>query len=106
MNSVNNFFQSFTIDLDAPAETRWLEVGEKMGDKMKNDMNVLMNTWSWVPGGFMDYLLKNVGDIAKHLDHDFVKEMKGLANGSGLTMDDIVFFNVIYELSAACTSIG
>ena len=92
--------------MDAPAETRWLEIGQKMGDKMKNDMNVLMNTWSWVPGGFMDYLLKNVGDIAKHLDHDFVKEMKGLASGSGLTLDDIVFFNVIYELSAACTSIG
>ena len=54
----------------------------------------------------MDYLLKNVGDIAKHLDHDFVAEMKGLASGSGLTLDDIVFFNVIYELSAACTSIG
>ena len=77
-----------------------------MGEKMQNDLNVLMNTWSWVPGGFMDYLLENVGDMAKHMDHNYVGEMRGLANASGLTLDDIVFFNVIYELSAACTSIG
>jgi len=97
--------EAFTIDLDLPAEQRWIEVGTKMSQKMQNDMNVLMNTWSWVPGGFMDYLLENVGDMAKHMDHNFVGEMRGLANASGLTLDDIVFFNVIYELSAACTSI-
>jgi len=97
--------EAFTVDLDLPAEQRWIEVGTKMSQKMQNDINVLMNTWRWVPGGFMDLLLRNVANLSKHMDPTFVGEMQGLADASGLTLGDIVFFNVIYELSAACTSI-
>lgn len=99
--------QQFTIDLDLPAEQRWIEVGTIMGDQMRNNMNVMMNAWSWIPGAHtvIDFIIDKVGKLSDGIDPDYVAEMSGMATASGFDFSEILMFNILYELSVACTSI-
>ena len=79
-----------------------------MGDQMRNNMNVMMNAWSWIPGAhtLIDYIIEQVGKLSEGFDADYLAEMSGMATASGFDLSEIFMFNILYELSVACTSIG
>ena len=71
-------------------------------------MNVMMNAWSWIPGShkMVNYMIEKMGSLAEQMDADYVAEMSGMATASGFDLSEVFVFNIMYELSVACTSIG
>merc|ERR1712176_110357 len=48
--------ENFTIDLDLPPNKRFAELGTKMGEAMKANMEVLRNAWDWAPHRFVEQI--------------------------------------------------
>jgi len=74
---------------------------------MRNNMNVMMNAWSWIPGShkMINYMIEKLGSLSEKMDADYVAEMSGMATASGFDLSEVFVFNIMYELSVACTSI-
>jgi len=50
----------------------------------------------------VDPILAKLGDV---LPAEFYNELKGVAQGSGIDLGLVVLLNLIYDVSATCTSI-
>jgi N-(long-chain-acyl)ethanolamine deacylase len=92
----------YVVDLDAPAETRWSHVVSAY----KNDYGpILKYIYSIIPERIAKLLMPVLDDIDKYLPGEYPNECRGVANATGLPLGDIVILNLVYDLTAFCTSI-
>ncbi|XP_060069474.1 N-acylethanolamine-hydrolyzing acid amidase-like [Ylistrum balloti] len=98
--------EKFVVNLDLPAEQRWTHVVTKQpyADLIPKIRQVI--------GGMLpdpSVVLPLVEDIAAELDSyiksPYAEEMRGIAKNLNISLGDIVGANLLYDVSAFCTSI-
>ena len=101
----------YVIDLDQPPEERWKEIATEYSETMRNQTKYFSQSG---PAGFYDMVTILGGDLESYLPDPYAGEIKGVANYAGITAGEILFLNIIYELTAfgqsdqtllGCTSI-
>uniref|UniRef100_A0A914ECW2 ceramidase n=1 Tax=Acrobeloides nanus TaxID=290746 RepID=A0A914ECW2_9BILA len=96
----------FTIDLDQDPQTRWTEVGKAYGQKMQVAISTVNTTLqAFGLGALWDSLLELMDPGLAHLQEPYHSELIGLANVTGLPIQQLTLLNLFYEISKGCTSI-
>ncbi|KAL5016852.1 hypothetical protein ScPMuIL_006441 [Solemya velum] len=93
----------FTVNLDLPEEERWNGVIAKYGDYIKQAAKEIINQ---VPVEAMPLVEMIAADIDKYLPSPYAGEMRGIAKSANMNLGDVVIVNIIYDVTAFCTSIG
>ncbi|XP_041354916.1 N-acylethanolamine-hydrolyzing acid amidase-like [Gigantopelta aegis] len=102
----------YTVDLDQPEEKRWDHIMKEYAEDVKYVHEIMSDI-------FPEDLIPLVEQIAANYDNDiedpYANEMRGIAKTMNVSLGDVVFLNIIYDLSAfgrddsrfgkACTSI-
>ncbi|OWF44718.1 N-acylethanolamine-hydrolyzing acid amidase [Mizuhopecten yessoensis] len=98
--------EKFVVNLDLPADQRWTHV------VTKQPYVDLIPKFRQVIGGMLpepEVLLPLVEAIAADLDSyiksPYAQEMRGIAKSLNMNLGDIVGANLLYDVSAFCTSI-
>ena len=91
-----------TVNLDLPAELRWVEVVAPYKDQIAA---LIPEAFGMIPPELMPYLEVLLGDLDRYLGEPWKSELEGVAAACDLDIGDVVAMNLYYELSAFCTSI-
>lgn len=96
--------KKYVINLGLPPEQRWTRVVEDYAKAIKD---VIWDFRALVPEGSIVFPLieKIASDIEKYIPAPFAKEMKGIAKLLNVNIGDIVLSNLMYDVTAFCTSI-
>jgi N-acylethanolamine-hydrolysing acid amidase len=99
----------YTIDLDLPPSERWNDVARDyrhLRDGYKRFITQLL------PGRLVDPVLDLAARLVDGRHHGFggpgaayVEEIKGLARGFNMTVGEVAACQIVYDVTAACTSI-
>lgn len=93
---------SYTINLDLPPEDRWVDVTSKYA---KYSPRIVAFIREKLPADLVPLVEK----VAKYMDEyfpaPFPAEMKGVSKGLNLSLADTILINIMYDLTAFCTSI-
>jgi len=94
----------YAIDLDAPPEERWLAVYLDYQDKFGPILAFLNAT---IPPDVQQYLDPIMAALNDFLPGDIGRELKGISEYPGVpfNLGQLVILNLLYELTAYCTSI-
>lgn len=93
---------TFTIDLDAPAQQRWVAAVTQLKWAYPKVLDYILTK---VPKAVMPALEAVMADFDKYAPAPYGDEMRGVAAASGYPLGDIVLMNLFYELESGCTSI-
>jgi N-acylethanolamine-hydrolysing acid amidase len=105
------FPKRYKINLDLPPEERWNQV---IDDHMDAIPYVVNETKSYVPEALQKPLFWLAEKISVLFEEDYVREMKAIANRTGLPFGEIAGLNILYDITSfnrhifapfACTSI-
>ncbi|KAJ6230879.1 acid amidase [Anaeramoeba flamelloides] len=102
--------KKFIINLDLPAEERWVEVVEEYKDQFEGVLDYIQQIFKTIGG---KYFGKMIGKFASMFFAALVgtgavlygKEIKAIAKLSGFSVGKLAMLNLAYEFSAYCTSI-
>ena len=93
---------SYTIDLDLPPEERWVNVSKTF---MKYAPQIAADIRNKIPQEVM-FLAELIAlHLEKHLPDPYPSEIKGVAKGLNLSVIDALLLNLMYDMTAYCTSI-
>lgn len=92
---------TFVINLDEDPETRWSAVVPQYRNAFNESLAFLNK---FVPQ-WADPIVFPFFEFIDTLFGDYGKEMKGIANQTGIPLGQIVMINLVYDLTAFCTSI-
>lgn len=93
---------SYTIDLDLAPEERWLNITQKY---LKYTPKILANLRKKIPPFAIPLAEKLAVVIDKHFPAEYNKEMMGISKGLNLSFSDTILLNILYDVTAFCTSI-
>jgi len=108
------------ISVKGDAYNRGLEHGRKVKKLVQKNVNYYMYLWKTYSNMDREFVLKKTGEFVKPIeryDKEILDEMKGLADGADVTLEEIIALNARYEFVWAkmeieyierkgCTSIG
>eukprot|EP00041_Stephanoeca_diplocostata_P009539 m.147257 g.147257 ORF g.147257 m.147257 type:complete len:443 (-) comp17783_c0_seq1:180-1508(-) len=86
----------YTVDLDAPAETRWNHIAKDFVDVVPDAIKYLK---AFIPPWAFPLVIKIAEDIEPYFSL-YADEMKGLAKAYGIDVGDIVVMNLIYQVES------
>jgi len=92
----------YSVNLNDPPQQRYNEVCE---DKILQIQSAITYMKNLFPDVAVRVAEKLGGVYADRIPEPFASEIKGIARCINATLDDVVFLNLFYEFSAACTSI-
>uniref|UniRef100_A0A9J2PK63 Acid ceramidase N-terminal domain-containing protein n=1 Tax=Ascaris lumbricoides TaxID=6252 RepID=A0A9J2PK63_ASCLU len=87
---------SYRINLDLPPEQRWNEVIDEYTDLIPA---VVEQIEQYVPRRLRKLAWWLSEEVAKELPEEFVREMQGIADRSGLRLGEVVGLNILYDIS-------
>ncbi|CAF1667380.1 unnamed protein product [Adineta ricciae] len=99
---------SYVVDLDTPPFLRWKEIAIQYKSEIRDLLNYtksyVINVWP-MSTFLLDIMHTQLPLIANTLPEPYSDELKGISQASGISLGEIVFYNVFYEVSLLCTSI-
>ncbi|KAF2356107.1 Acid ceramidase N-terminal [Trinorchestia longiramus] len=97
---------TYTIDLALQPRQRWTELVLANKDALVTMVGYVYNlTESVVGEKAVRFLLDNLGKVIDSVPHIYREELQGIADASGLQLEQITFYNIFYEIFSFCTSI-
>ncbi|XP_062575232.1 N-acylethanolamine-hydrolyzing acid amidase-like [Saccostrea cucullata] len=97
----------YTINLDLPEEERWIKVSKDHKEIVPDVYNVFMSFLGKFP--FANLTVKAIeavaADIDNYLPKPYAGEMRGIAKALNMDLGGIVGMNILYDVTAFCTSI-
>ncbi|KAI6659921.1 hypothetical protein LOD99_14261 [Oopsacas minuta] len=94
----------YSINLDLNPPERWKKVGQDYANILKNFKQDILEHYH-IPKELVNIADKIGSDLDKYIPTPFSGEMIGLADTSNIPLSEIVLANLLYELTAFCTSI-
>lgn len=91
-----------TINLDLPPEERWVEVLKRYADYVPKVKALLKVE---IPPSIFPLAEKLASVIDQHIPAPYPGEMRGVAKAWNMSEADVILINLIYDLTAYCTSI-
>jgi acid ceramidase len=97
------------VDLDVPPEQRWQHVIQPAAAGIQNMLGMFKDMAGLVSKEIFALIedsatyKKLTQEVLADLG-DYGLEMRGVANASGLPVEDILFYNMMYEIEGGCTS--
>ena len=92
----------YRIDLDQPAETRWLKIGH---DFATYTPYLKMMMEQAIPSTVLPLAEKVALYLDTIFDEPYPGELRGVAKAINMTLPDVILLNLVYDLTAYCTSI-
>ena len=93
---------SYNINLDLPPEQRWLNITRKYA---KYSPQIVADIRQKIPPFVIPLAEKLALYMDEHFPEPFPGEMRGVSKGLNLSLADTIMLNILYDLSAFCTSI-
>lgn len=94
--------KKYVVNLDEPDEFRWTQVVQDHREIVK-DVHVVLR--KYIPDELIPLAEKIGADIDQYLHAPYAGEMRGIAKALNISLGDVVLLNIIYDLTAYCTSI-
>ncbi|KAE9547755.1 hypothetical protein FO519_009036, partial [Halicephalobus sp. NKZ332] len=96
----------FNIDLDESPLTRWNTVGQIYGKKMESTVQTVKTMAGIILDGLLwDVLIQLMNTAYPQIPQPYRDELKGMADASGVSIEELTLLNLFYEISKGCTSI-
>uniref|UniRef100_A0A915CDB5 N-acylethanolamine-hydrolyzing acid amidase n=1 Tax=Parascaris univalens TaxID=6257 RepID=A0A915CDB5_PARUN len=86
----------YRINLDLPPEQRWNEVIDEYSDLIPA---VIEEIEHYIPRRLRKLAWWLCEEVAKEIPEEFVREMQGIADRSGLRLGEIIGLNILYDIS-------
>ncbi|KNC46648.1 N-acylethanolamine-hydrolyzing acid amidase [Thecamonas trahens ATCC 50062] len=93
---------TFTIDLDSPPEDHFKAVTEAYKEQIGALLAFIAQA---IPSKYVPLAEKVAADVEFVFGAEVAGELRGMAATSGYSLGEITLLNVLYELTAYCTSI-
>ncbi|XP_064597794.1 N-acylethanolamine-hydrolyzing acid amidase-like [Liolophura sinensis] len=94
--------KTYTVNVEDPPETRWVQVLKDF-KFMVPELNKTVQTL--VPAEFIPLAEQIGAQLDKSIIQPFADEIKGVAKIFGLPLGEMVLLNIIYDMTAFCTSV-
>lgn len=94
--------KKYVVNLDLAPEDRWRQVAADNPQLIKDAHSVLS---SYIPDDILPYVELIATDLDYYIAKPYAGEMRGFAKVLNISVGDIVMVNLIYDVSAFCTSI-
>lgn len=94
----------FKVDLDTPPEERWDRIF-KQYDIAKFNKIATEIVDTFIPKRFVPTLNLIIAPLDKFMPEPYASEMKGISKTTGLGLGEVVGLNIVYDVTAFCTSI-
>ncbi|KAI5630453.1 N-acylsphingosine amidohydrolase precursor [Silurus asotus] len=97
----------YTVDLDLLPSKRWTEIITDKKNELINMVQAIKDLADeLVPSGRLEELIdKALPLMVDTLPYPFNEEIKGIAAASGVSLGEVVLFNIFYEVFTVCTSL-
>ena len=95
---------TFTIDLDKPPESRWNEVTKVYGAQIYSFRSQMIKLFK-IPKEILALMESQAPALLAYLPREYAGEIVGIAHDIGISVTDMIFVNILYDITAACTSI-
>ncbi|KXJ28721.1 N-acylethanolamine-hydrolyzing acid amidase [Exaiptasia diaphana] len=92
----------YTVNLDLPPEQRWLDIAKEYKEHGRQIVDVLK---SMLPPKVFPLLEQLALFADNHFPAPYPDEMRGYAKGFNISLADMILCNILYDLTAYCTSI-
>ena len=95
---------TYTIDLDDPPELRWKQVATHYKSQINAIISKALQLFH-VPEALLKLLQTQAPAILAYLPKDYGQEIVGISRDAGVSLANMILVNVLYDVTAACTSI-
>ena len=96
----------FDISLDEDPINRWATVGKIYGQKMEETLQTVKQMADIILDGLLWDVLVHLMDTGyPQVPQPYRDELKGMADASGVSIEELTLLNLFYEISKGCTSI-
>ena len=95
---------TYILNLDEQPELRWRQVGKDYGSQMVKFRSQVIQLFK-IPPAILELMETQSTAIEAYLPPEYAAEIVGLANVIGMSVTDMIFVNILYDITAACTSI-
>lgn len=97
---------SFEINLDLPPYERWQAVTGQYKQEIKGVLQVIKSLLlPLFHGKAVHFIDKYMGGWQDKIRQPYKDEIAGIANATGITMGEMVLYNLFYEIHSFCTSV-
>lgn len=97
------------VNLDLPPEQRWGDIVKPHTEQIKTMINAYKSQYGQTVEELLDLAEKAFGGIGSKLlekmPPEYAGELAGIAAATGISAIDLWVYNIMYELSGACTGI-
>lgn len=94
--------KTYVVNLDLPEEQRWVRVVQDHKEIVQ-DIHTMFR--KYIPDELIPLVEAIGADIEKYIPAPYAAEMKGIANALNGKIGDVVIANILYDVTAFCTSI-
>ncbi|XP_045196945.2 N-acylethanolamine-hydrolyzing acid amidase-like [Mercenaria mercenaria] len=94
--------KKYVVNLDIAPEKRWNQVAMDHAEVIK-DVHTIVT--SVIPDVLFPYIERIAAYIDYYLQNPYAGEMRGFATALNISVGDVVMMNLVYDVSAFCTSI-
>ena len=95
---------TFTIDLDKPPESRWDEVTKVYGAQIYSFRDKMIKLFK-IPKEMLALMESQAPALLAYIPSEYAGEIVGIAHSTGISVTEMVLINILYDITAACTSI-
>ena len=95
---------TYTINLDDPPEIRWNQVVTQFETEIKLVITKGLHLLQ-IPNLLIDLLQTQGPAILAYMPMDYVAEIVGISQQTGVSITDVILLNILYDATAACTRI-
>ena len=99
---------TYVVNLDLPPEQRWTEIATIYAKPVYDLVGYLKSfilEFSPKLQKLIDLVEKDLAPLVDTLPAPYGGEIKGIAAATGLSVSDMGFYNIFYEIFTLCTSI-
>lgn len=94
--------KKYVVNLDLPDEEHWTQVATDHKEIVK-DIHTMFR--QYIPKELIPLIEKIGADIEQYIPAPYAGEMRGIAKAVDAKIGDVVLANLIYDITAFCTSI-
>jgi N-acylethanolamine-hydrolysing acid amidase len=104
-NHARTLAPKFSVNLDLPPEHRWTDIILVYKSKMPIGPLIRKSLTKYIPPELMPLVDYAADRFQLFLPEMFSREIKGIARAADMPAGDVFILNLLYELTAFCTSI-
>mmetsp|Transcript_32637 Transcript_32637/g.52513 ORF Transcript_32637/g.52513 Transcript_32637/m.52513 type:complete len:422 (-) Transcript_32637:186-1451(-) len=98
------------VDLDLPAAQRWQQAVRPAAEAIRTMIQHFKGFVGLVSQDLFKLIedaesFKRIGESVLQAMGDYGLEIRGIANATGIPLQDLLFYNIMYEIEGGCTSI-